>query len=510
MKLSFTRRDFLKLAGLLPFLYTVPPTNNSHANQNQPGKQNILILVFDAWSAANVSLYGYPHRTTPNLEKLAQNAIIYHNHFAGSHFTSPGTASLLTGTTPWTHQAFNHNSTVLDSLTRKSIFNTFPGYHRLAYTHNPLANTLLHQFMVDIDTLTPMERLYLKDTTSLIDFFPNDIDIGTISQNRSLNQSDDGYSYSLFLSRIYEYFTRKRVDKLNTSFPRGVPNYGDYNFYLLEDGIDWLSDQVKDVPSPFFGYYHFYPPHDPYNTRIDFIDAFVTDHYDPVTKEVHFFQNKPKEKVEEQHRWYDEFILYVDSEIARLFNNLEENGFLENTWIILTSDHGEMFERNIMGHAEPVFYQPLIRVPLLIFPPGGGSRIDIYDNTSAVDLLPTLNHIADQSIPGWSEGVVLPPFSETSSLESRDISAIQVEALNVDESVDQATAFLVRGRYKLVWYFGYEQIKTTGEFIELYDITADPEEIHNLYPQEEAMANDLLDVLKSKLSDLNHSLQAKS
>jgi arylsulfatase A-like enzyme len=183
---------------------------------------------------------------------------------------------------------------------------------------------------------------------------------------------------------------------------------------------------------------------------------------------------------------------------------------LKNTWIFLTSDHGEMFERNIMGHAEPVFYQPLIRIPLLIFPPGGGSRKDIYANTSAVDLLPTLNHITGQSIPGWSEGVVLPPFSETSSLENCDISAIQVEAVNENEFVTQATAFLVRGRYKLVWHFGYEQLKTTGEFIELYDIKADPEEMNNLYPKEEALADDLLDVLKSKLSDHNHSLQAKS
>ena len=274
-----SRREFLKFASLLPVLYTLPSTRKIHGQAHSSQKPNILILVFDAWSAANISLYGYPRRTTPNLEHLAEKAIVYHNHFAGGHYTTPGTASLLTGATPWVHQAFDFTQRVIDPLSRKSIFTALPDYHRFAYSHNPLVETLLRQFMVDIDELTPLKELYLKDNLSLLNYIRKDIDIGTISQNRIMNQSDDGYAYSLFLSRIYETLSQRKMEKLRDRLPRGITNYGDYNYYLLEDAIDWFVRTIQSSPNPFFGYYHFYPPHDPYYTRADFMDAFLEDSY---------------------------------------------------------------------------------------------------------------------------------------------------------------------------------------------------------------------------------------
>jgi arylsulfatase A-like enzyme len=113
MHKSLTRREFIKLAGLLPLNIAALPGGLPQIGDPSTARQNVLVLVFDAWSAANISLYGYPRQTTPNLERLASKAIVYHNHYAGSHFTTPGTASLLTGTTPWTHQAFNFNATMV-------------------------------------------------------------------------------------------------------------------------------------------------------------------------------------------------------------------------------------------------------------------------------------------------------------------------------------------------------------------------------------------------------------
>ena len=94
--------------------------------------------------------------------------------------------------------------------------------------------------------------------------------------------------------------------------------------------------------------------------------------------------------MDRNRRWYDEYILYVDSEFARLYHHLEENGILENTWLVLTADHGEMFERGITGHQAPPMFQPLVRIPLVIFAPGQESRVDIYERTNAIDVLPTL------------------------------------------------------------------------------------------------------------------------
>lgn len=101
MQTNITRRDFLKLAGLLPLSIALPSVSQS----TETDKQNVIIFVFDALSAHNISLYGYPRKTMPNLVRLAEKAVVYHNHHAGGNFTTPGTASLLTGVLPWSHRA---------------------------------------------------------------------------------------------------------------------------------------------------------------------------------------------------------------------------------------------------------------------------------------------------------------------------------------------------------------------------------------------------------------------
>ncbi|MHA2254088.1 MAG: sulfatase-like hydrolase/transferase, partial [Candidatus Kariarchaeaceae archaeon] len=209
----------------------------------------------------------------------------------------------------------------------------------------------------------------------------------------------------------------------------------------------------------------------------------------------------------EKHRRYDEFILYVDAEFARLYEQLDQNGILDDTWLILTTDHGEMFERGILGHINPVFHQPISHIPLLIFPPGQNERIDIHDKTSAIDLLPTLLKVTNQDIPDWVEGVVIPPFKTSNSQIEPDISTIQIEKLDNNNRVAEATAMLVRGNYKLMWYFGYEQLEEGAELIELYDLANDPEELQNLYSSNQDIADEMLSTLETKLADLNESYQ---
>ncbi len=81
--------------------------------------------------------------------------MVYHNHYSGGNFTTPGTASLLTGTLPWSHCTFFLNDTVRPSYAQQSIFHLLESYHRIAYTHNPIADTLLQQFMGAIDQHIP-------------------------------------------------------------------------------------------------------------------------------------------------------------------------------------------------------------------------------------------------------------------------------------------------------------------------------------------------------------------
>jgi membrane-anchored protein YejM (alkaline phosphatase superfamily) len=121
MNRNFNRRDFLKLAGLLPLGLTVPRFVRDANLSQSTGKQNVLVIVFDALSALNISFYGYGRETTPNLARLAEWAIVYHNHYSGGNYPPIGIATLLTGALPWTYRAIKPNSVVADSVVSQQL-----------------------------------------------------------------------------------------------------------------------------------------------------------------------------------------------------------------------------------------------------------------------------------------------------------------------------------------------------------------------------------------------------
>jgi arylsulfatase A-like enzyme len=502
MKSQFNRRDFLKLAGVLPLGMAAPRLLRAlDAGSLQQRPKNVIIVVFDAFSAHDISLYGYGRQTTPNIARLAKRAIVYHNHYAGGNFTSPGTASLLTGVLPWTHRAFNHNREVSDQFVKNNIFSTFNNYYRVAYTHNGFANTILKQFTQNIDELIPRESFFIESYDTFIsDRFKNDDDIASVSWVRNMRIKEDGYAYSLFLSHLYEDLQEKRIEALKPLFPRGLPTTGVDNGFLLETAIDAIGSRLPDVPQPFIGYFHFMPPHYPYRTPREYFNAFNSDGLKFIKKPVDILARKISKDLPKQRTEYDEFILYCDREFGRFYNYLESSGVLENSLLVLTSDHGEMFERGIAGHGSKVLYQPVIRVPLMIFEPGREAGMDIYEYTSAVDLLPTLAYLTGQKMPDWTEGSVLPPY--TSANPNRNLYVLQAVENRQYAPLTLASTTLVRERYKLHYYFGYPEIQE-GELVKLFDIESDPEEMVDLYSSKKETAAELLNELKAKLKEVN-------
>lgn len=505
MRSAPSRRDFLKLAALLPVSMSVP------AFQRRPGAgqvgalgaPNVVVVVLDALSAYNLSLHGYARETTPNLSRLATRAIVYHNHFAASNFTTPGTASLLTGTLPWTHRAIQHNNQVARPVAQQNLFAAFGNYHRSAYTHNTWAYTLLRQFHDQIETLIPPEDLYLAGWDKLIGtLFADDEDLASVGWARNF-KIGGGYAYSLFLSHLYRTIREHTVKDLTPLFPRGLPasSSGSDSSYLLEQATDWTGALMAGLPQPFLTYLHFLPPHEPYNAPLEFCNWFSGDRYQPPVKPVDVFNESAYPDMLRLRRWYDEFILYADREFGRLYDAMRTAGLLDNTWIIVTSDHGEMFERGFHGHDNPTLYQPLVRVPLLVFEPGRQSRTDIQALTSAVDILPTLAHLTGHAIPDWAEGVVLPPFAANPNLP-RAIYAVQARDNAPDAPLTQASTMLIRDNYKLLYYFGYRE-RGIEELVQLYDFQADPEELMEISSYKSEVTAELLDELQGKIRQVN-------
>lgn len=507
MQSKLSRREFLKLLGstALSFATTsqILAKNQRRIIDSQSNGPNVLILLFDSMSARHMSIYGYPRRTTPHISKFARQAMVYHNHYSSGNFTSPATASILTGVYPWTHRAINLNGIVRESFTDQNLFSLVKdSYHVSGYTHNPLAGVFLNQFRSSIELLHPMEALSLAGDVYAEKFFPKDFPIAFWSENilRGSNQFIPG---SLFYSQLDHQKLKNQIHRLGqdlkANYPDGLPHNFKGMYLILEEAIDWIMNQLNQLPDRFLAYYHLWPPHDPYLPRADFKNIF-NDGKKWTKKPDHVFSLGISDReIDEQRQKYDEYIAFVDSEFGRLYNFMQNNGILDNTMVVLTSDHGDLFERGITGHLNSTLYQDLLHVPLIISIPKQEKRQDIYSPTSCVDLLPSILQFTGSKIPEYVEGQILPGFTSLPNKKERKLFAVEAKLNSKMGPLEKCTLAMINGQYKYIYYRGF------GDEIEgeLYDLENDPEELENLGPYKRSIVNDMLAEITSKLESVN-------
>jgi arylsulfatase A-like enzyme len=458
-----------------------------------------------------MSLYGYHRQTTPNLTRFAQSSTVYHAHYAAGNFTTPGTASILTGVYPWSHHALHFLGNTTAKYKKRNIFHLFAeqGYRTITYTHNTLTQVLLHQFREDLNLHKKIGELGVRGKhIAEAPFFE---DFGVAMQSEWLLLRDlyrDKAPSSLFFS-LLNRGARHFLDDLKlpketeTLFPRGAQtNFGPFGgmSFILEHAIDWIEAELSRSPQPFLGYFHLYPPHEPYHPRQEFIGLFDDD-WLPSGKPSHFFpQGHSDDYLNDKRRQYDEHIAYADAEVGRLYDTMIERALTDNTYVVVTSDHGQLFERGIHGHNTETLYEPVVRVPLLISAPGQRQRRDIFARTSCVDLLPTLLHAICAEVPDWCEGEVLPPFTDQPADNKRSVFVLEAKRIPKQGPLAPGTMALIKEPYKLVHYFGYPRYASEYE---LYDLVNDPEERHDLAESQRADASDLGNELKTKLREAN-------
>ncbi len=509
MSQDLSRRDFIKLMGtalaLGPLLRLPPPGVDPYPEIEAVGKSrslqrpNILILVYDSLSAQNMSLYGYPRRTTPHLDRFAGRCSVYHAHYTAGNFTTPATASILTGVYPWTHRAFNLGSVADREFETRNLFSAFGrlDYHRLGYSHNRLADFLLYRFRGEIDTYLPRYTYLLSNRQLLNRIFSGDRRIASMGEELAFIRKKQS---SLFLSLVDKMFDPSlMVNELRKDFPRGLPE-AFRAVFLLEQAIDGLIERLESAPQPFLGYFHFLPPHEPYRTRKEFKDRFEGG-WEPEEKAAHFFSQKVSaEELNRLRRSYDEFLAYADAEFGRLVARMEQNKLLENTVIVFTADHGQLFERGIHGHVTPVLYEPVVRVPLLIYDPRRPYRQDIHTPTSCIDLLPTLLSMAGGKPPEWCEGVMMPPYQTGKPDRERSIFVLEAKQNARNRPLSTATVAVIKQHAKLISYYGYKGFD--GE-VELFELDRDQDERVNLAGVRKEMARAIRSELDRTLQGVN-------
>ena len=505
-----TRREFLKLAATFAggvALSSARPLMKV-LQGDSTGRPNIILILLDAMSANNLSLYGYVRPTTPNLEKFAARATVYHNHYAASNFTTSGTASLLMGTYPWTNRALSFRGLVKRSLVDQNMFALFGSdYHRLGFSQNPWVNELLGQFRADVDEYLPYDAFSLQTNLSAPEEnFPNDYPVAYMAFEDFLGANDFNQDPGSITKGFFDLLNKKRKE-INSApkYPYGPPsNY--YTYFRIEDLLAGVAGSLTGLAqsrAPFLAYYHLMPPHTPYNPRRPFLGMYLKDGIIPTLKPVHPLSETRKDdrRLVRIRMTYDEYLTNLDHDLGAFLDGLEKSGILDSSYLVITSDHGEMFERGEHGHGTPLMYEPVTRVPLLVRAPGQTSRVNVASLTSNLDILPTLLSLAGQTIPADIEGRLLPGFGGKEDYE-RSVFSVFAKESSAFLPLSKAVVTMNKRNYKLIYYRGYPDFD--GKF-ELYNLADDPEEMADLDGANPAFANSLKDELLDALAEADRA-----
>jgi arylsulfatase A-like enzyme len=197
-------------------------------------------------------------------------------------------------------------------------------------------------------------------------------------------------------------------------------------------------------------------------------------------------------------RRYWGFVSFIDDQIGKLLDNLEEIGELDNTIIVFTSDHGDMAgEHGSIYKSTICSWDELMRVPLIVFYPpqvkaGSSSRALV----SNVDFLPTLLEMIGTEIPRQLDGKSFKAVLENPDREHREILFTSVMGMN----------FMATDKN---WKYNLNSIN--GHPDELYDRKNDPDEMNNLIddPANEDVGRRMKDHIHNWLQETGHPYAAE-
>lgn len=303
---------------------------------------NVLVITLDTTRADHLSVYGYERPTSPALEALASHADVYERAYSTSSWTLPAHASLFTGRYPTSH----------------------------GMRHDPAGELVLSEA---IDAPKGIRaRALARDAVTLAEL------LRTAGYRTGAVVAGPWLHHEFGLSRGFQDYDDDAVQRTR----RAVE--------VTDAALRWLREDGE----PFFLFLNYFDPHAPYAPPPHYRHSFLPR---DVRVDLRSALQAPA--------LYDAEILYMDEQVGRLLRGLRERGLYESTLIVVTADHGELLgDRGTWGH-ERYLWEPLVRVPLLVKPPGpprSGRREE--SPISMVDILPLVLESVGLEAPEGVQG----------------------------------------------------------------------------------------------------------
>jgi len=431
MNVGGTIRERARLAGL-----PEPPAE----------APNILLLILDTVRASNMSVYGYSKETTPNLMELAARGVAFDRATATSPWTLPSHVSVFTGRLPYEfHTNFlipyaGEYTTLAEQLSSRGYMTAgFVGNLVYCEYESGIARGFLHY---DGYRIVPSE--FLVSTA-----------LGRrVARSRMLHR---------WLSN-YDVFGAKDAETVTSEF------------------VHWARRRPRD--HPFFAFVNYMDAHEPYLPPERFVERFGTNTPRRNYLNTYFLrwaarpnrQQMTPDEVTAEEAAYDGTIAHVDEQIGTLLSELRTLGVLDNTIVVVASDHGEQFgEHGLYVHGNSLF-MPALHVALIV---AYGDRVPAGTRVAAPvslrDIPQTIVNLAGVSDSSPFPGESLERYWHDGEASSeQDSEPIFSELTDIRGAPTMKS--LVVGRYHYIW--GENHIEA------LFDLAADSAESQSLMTRE--------------------------
>jgi arylsulfatase A-like enzyme len=436
---------------------------NNAAQHLRPDKVSVLLISLDTTRRDHLSCYGYARRTTPYIDSLAADSLLFDRCVAVSNWTLPTHASMLTGLYPTSH-----------------------GAHLLKNVHWQIQVQHPSVYLMPAGALNSSCET-LAEVLQKSGYRTGAVVANSVYLQRGF-QFDQGFD---------DYDDRCFCPKCAPPSEDGTPPVPYQSAEQVADSaIRWLE---KDRRRPFFLFLNFLDPHQPYFPPPPYDTRFRDEAARRLERSFtgrrdwrieldwsrHMQQrlradpsSVPQEVISYLCCQYDGELAYTDEHIGRILDWLRDRSLYDNTLVILTGDHGECFaEHGLLDHGFSM-HEPEISVPLLVKLPHSQPKGRRGDAVQQVDILPTALRVLGLPVPAAVQGrSVLTPMQRDVFVEKYMFS---------DDLVRHARA-IRRNDLKLI-------VSSDGRE-ELYNLAEDPGELVNLV---EARAQDT-EVLRDAL-----------
>lgn len=449
-------------------------------NSMQPNKPNIIYILADDLGYGDLSCYGQTRFTTPNIDRLAKEGLLFTQHYSGSTVCAPSRSALLTGLhTGNTYIRGNH-------FTGGKNKNRRP---KTAEGQIPLP-----------DSVYTVPEFLKKQGYATGAFgkwglgYPG-------SEGDPINQGFDtfyGYNCQRLGHHYYPYHLWDNENKVFLEGNSGTKK-GQYAPDLIHNEALKFIDENKNTP--FFLYYPTIIPHAELAAPKAYMDKYIGK-YNPEKKYKgnDGGDNYRKGKYESQeypHAAFAAMIHVLDDQVGEIVQKIKDLGLEKNTIFIFTSDNGPHRE----GGADPNYfdsngilkgfkrdlYEGGVRVPMIAKWKGKIKEGSKTDHISAFwDIMPTFAHILNTELQVKTDGIsFLPTLLDTKNQEKHDYLYWEFHEKKGKQAIR-------KGNWKLIKL----NVKRNPEYF-LFDLSKDPSEENNLSEEKPEKLKELIHILEN-------------